>query len=148
MARYRPSLPPDRLERAASRLRPIEREAFYLAASEHLAIGEIAARLGLTELVRTWGFITDSAADGEEALHRISVFRPTIIISDLVMPRMGGRQLAQQVRQLCPDIVVMFMSGYSEDETLRADATDEGDSYLPKPFSPATLIEAVNAVLA
>ena len=49
MAKHRPSLPPDRLEKAALRLRPIEREALYLAACEHLAIGEIATRLGLTE---------------------------------------------------------------------------------------------------
>ena len=51
---------------------------------------EPSTRLGLTELVRTWGFTTDAAADGEEALQRITVFRPSIIISDLVMPRMGG----------------------------------------------------------
>ena len=46
---------------------------------------EPSTRLGLTELVRTWGFTADSAGDGEEALRRITVFRPSIIISDLVM---------------------------------------------------------------
>ena len=50
-------------------------------------------RLGLTELVRTWGFSTEGAADGQEALQRITAFRPSIIISDLVMPRMGGLEL-------------------------------------------------------
>ena len=48
---------------------------------------EPSTRVGLTELVRTWGFTADSAGDGEEALQRITVFRPSIIISDLVMPR-------------------------------------------------------------
>ena len=54
---------------------------------------EPATRLGLTELIRTWGFTTDAASDGEEALSRITAFRPSIIISDLVMPRMGGLEL-------------------------------------------------------
>ena len=45
-----------------------------------------ATRVGLTELVRTWGFIADAAADGEEALQKVTTFRPGIIISDLAMP--------------------------------------------------------------
>ena len=45
---------------------------------------EPSTRLGLTELVRTWGFTTDAAADGEEALQRITVFRPSIIILSLI----------------------------------------------------------------
>ena len=48
-----------------------------------------ATRLGLTELVRSWGYVAESAADGEEALQRITTFRPGIIVSDVVMPRMG-----------------------------------------------------------
>src|SRR6266496_1192044 len=59
---------------------------------------EPSTRLGLTELVRTWGFTTDSAGDGEEALQRITVFRPSIIISDLVMPRMGGLDLLRSLK--------------------------------------------------
>jgi len=52
-----------------------------------------ATRLGLIELVGAWGFVTAAAADGEEALQRITAFRPSIVISDLVMPRMGGMEL-------------------------------------------------------
>ena len=59
---------------------------------------EPTTRLGLTELVRTWGFTTDSAADGEEALQKITSFRPSIIISDLVMPRMGGLELLRALK--------------------------------------------------
>ena len=46
-----------------------------------------ATRYGLTELVRSWGYLADGAADGEEALQKVTTFRPAIIISDLVMPR-------------------------------------------------------------
>jgi CheY-like chemotaxis protein len=54
-----------------------------------------AARSGLTELVRTWGFLTDSAADGEEGLQKVSQFRPSIILTDLVMPRRTGLELLE-----------------------------------------------------
>jgi len=59
---------------------------------------EPTTRLGLTELVNTWGFATDSAADGQEALQKITAFRPSIIISDLVMPRMGGLELLRALK--------------------------------------------------
>ena len=52
-----------------------------------------SARVGLTELVRTWGFAVEAAADGEAALATVTSFRPTIVVSDLVMPRMDGLAL-------------------------------------------------------
>src|SRR5678815_4197871 len=70
---------------------------------------EPSTRLGLTELVRTWGFTTDSAGDGEEALQRITVFRPNIIISDLVMPRMGGLELLRALKDDGGDYTVVIL---------------------------------------
>ena len=49
-----------------------------------------ATRTGLAELVRTWGFTADAAADGAEALEKITIFRPSIVVTDLVMPGMSG----------------------------------------------------------
>ena len=71
-------------------------------ASERVLVveDETATRLGLTELIRTWGFTTESAGDGEEALTRITSFRPSIIISDLVMPRMGGLELLRALAEI------------------------------------------------
>ena len=54
-----------------------------------------ATRSGLTELVRTWGFTAEEAADGAEALEKVTVFRPSIVVTDLVMPRMSGIELLQ-----------------------------------------------------
>src|SRR6478736_4928078 len=66
-------------------------------ASERILIVEddSATRGGLTELVRTWGFLADSAADGEEGLEKISSFRPSIVVTDLVMPRRTGLALRE-----------------------------------------------------
>ena len=48
-----------------------------------------AARVGLEQLVKSWGFVAESATDGEDALEKVTSFRPAIVISDLVMPRHG-----------------------------------------------------------
>src|SRR5919106_763087 len=100
---------------------------------------EPSTRLGLTELVRTWGFITDSAADGEEALQRIYVFRPTIIISDLVMPTMGGLELLRALKDDGGDLTVVILTAQGTVETA-VEAIKEGAwDYLTKPIEPQRL---------
>ena len=71
------------------------------AAAERVLIVEddAAARVGLEQLVKSWGFVADSAADGEDALEKVTSFRPAIVISDLVMPRMDGRRFRELQRQ-------------------------------------------------
>ena len=54
-------------------------------------------RTGLAELVSAWGYRTDTAADGVEALERIAAFAPSIVITDVKMPRMGGIELAERL---------------------------------------------------
>jgi DNA-binding NtrC family response regulator len=100
---------------------------------------EPSTRLGLTELVRTWGFITDSAADGEDALQRISVFRPTIIISDLVMPNMGGLELLRALKDEGGDLTIVILTAQGTVETA-VEAIKEGAyDYLTKPIEPQRL---------
>jgi len=57
-----------------------------------------STREGLAELVQTWGFQTEEAADGEEGLRKVTSFRPAIIVSDMVMPRVGGMELLRALR--------------------------------------------------
>src|SRR5690349_21320360 len=100
---------------------------------------EPSTRLGLTELVRTWGFTTDSAGDGEEALQRITVFRPTIIISDLVMPRMGGLDLLRALAGDGGDYTIVILTAQGTVETA-VEAIKEGAyDYLTKPIEPQRL---------
>ena len=58
-----------------------------------------ATRGGLDQLVRSWGFLAESAADGEEALEKVTAFRPSIVITDLVMPRMDGLALLRALQR-------------------------------------------------
>src|SRR5436190_22089770 len=50
-----------------------------------------AARVGLEQLVKSWGFMAESATDGEDALEKVTTFRPAVVISDLVLARVDGR---------------------------------------------------------
>ena len=96
-------------------------------------------RLGLTELVRTWGFTAESASDGEEALQRITTFRPSIIISDLVMPRMGGLDLLRSLKAEGGDLTVVILTAQGTVETA-VEAIKEGAyDYLTKPIEPQRL---------
>src|SRR5918995_984469 len=100
---------------------------------------EPSTRLGLTELVRTWGFTTESAADGQEALERITAFRPSIIISDMVMPRMGGLDLLRALKEDGGDYTVVILTAQGTVETA-VEAIKEGAyDYLTKPIEPQRL---------
>ncbi len=100
---------------------------------------EAAARLGLTELVRTWGFTTEAAADGEEALQKVTSFRPTIIISDLVMPRMGGLELLRALKDEGTTLTIVILTAQGTVETA-VEAIKEGAyDYLTKPIEPQRL---------
>src|SRR5690349_12392834 len=58
---------------------------------------DFAARQGLAELVRAWGYVAEVATDGEEALSKLASFRPSVILADLVMPRMTGLELLDRL---------------------------------------------------
>jgi DNA-binding NtrC family response regulator len=100
---------------------------------------EPSTRLGLSELVRTWGFSTEAAEDGEDALKRVTSFRPTIIISDLVMPRMGGLDLLRTLKADGGDFTVVILTAQGTVETA-VEAIKEGAyDYLTKPIEPQRL---------
>jgi DNA-binding NtrC family response regulator len=100
---------------------------------------EPSTRLGLTELVRTWGFAAESAADGEEALQSVTSFRPSIIISDLVMPRMGGLELLKALKEDDAECTVVLLTAQGSVETA-VEAIKEGAyDYLTKPIEPQRL---------
>jgi DNA-binding NtrC family response regulator len=100
---------------------------------------EPATRVGLTELVRTWGFTAASASDGQEALERITEFRPTIIISDLVMPRMGGLDLLRALAGDGGEYTIVILTAQGTVETA-VEAIKEGAyDYLTKPIEPQRL---------
>jgi DNA-binding NtrC family response regulator len=110
-------------------------------ASERVLIVEDdnAARTGLTELVRTWGFLTESAADGEEGLQKVSQFRPSIILTDLVMPRRTGLELLEAVREVDSNIAVILLTAQGTVETAVEAIRNGAYDYVTKPVDPQRL---------
>src|SRR5215510_2020742 len=100
---------------------------------------EPSTRLGLTELVSTWGFTTESAADGEEALQQITAFRPSIVISDLVMPRMGGLELLRALKEEGGDLTTVILTAQGTVETAVEAIKLGAYDYLTKPVEPQRL---------
>src|SRR5947208_26643 len=94
---------------------------------------EPAARVGLEQLVKSWGFLAESAADGEEALEKITTFRPAIVITDLVMPRLDGLGLLRALQQQGADVTTLILTAQGTVETA-VEAMKEGAyDYVTKP---------------
>src|ERR1700730_8892371 len=94
---------------------------------------ELAARSGLEQLLKSWGFLAESAADGEEALEKVTTFRPAIVITDLVMPRMDGLELLRALQNQGADVTTLLLTAQGTVETA-VEAIKEGAyDYLTKP---------------
>ena len=100
---------------------------------------EPSTRSGLAELVQAWGFVTDEAPDGQEALRKVTTFRPAIIVSDLVMPRMGGRELLHALRDQLSDITFILLTAQGTVESAVEAIKDGAYDYLSKPVDPQRL---------
>jgi len=93
-----------------------------------------AARVGLEQLVKSWGFVAESAADGWEALEKVTTFRPAIVITDLVMPGMDGLELLRALHQQGADVTTLLLTAQGTVETA-VEAMKEGAyDYLTKPI--------------
>ena len=98
-----------------------------------------STRTGLAELVQAWGFITDEAPDGEEALRKVTTFRPAIIVSDLVMPRMGGRELLRALQDQLSAMTFILLTAQGTVESAVEAIKDGAYDFLSKPVDPQRL---------
>ena len=100
---------------------------------------DAAQRLGLQQLLRGWGFTADVAVDGRDALDKVPSIRPTIVLSDLVMPRMSGMDLLATLMQEDPDITMVLMTAQGTVETAVTAIKQGAYDYLSKPVDPQRL---------
>jgi len=100
--------------------------------------------------LRAHGYEVWEAADGQAAVERVKQFdahKIALVITDVVMPRMGGKELADQLRHLLPKAKILFTSGYTENVISHQGVLDAGINYLHKPYSPSSLARKVREVL-
>jgi two-component system, cell cycle sensor histidine kinase and response regulator CckA len=127
-------------------LRPVETATLprghetVLVVEDEPAVRELAARV-----LRTLGYTVLEATNGEDALQVVAAYTGVIqlLLADVVMPQLGGKVLAARLVELCPDIKVLFMSGYTANAIVHHGRLDEGVAFLQKPFTPAALARKV-----
>jgi signal transduction histidine kinase len=115
-----------------------------------LAEDEPAVRALTSRTLRAQGYIVLEAANGEAALilaRLQNMARIDLLLTDVVMPRMGGKTLAEQIVTLHPGIKVLFTSGYDDAAIARFGWPDSTVAFIQKPFSPSALAHKVRAVL-
>jgi signal transduction histidine kinase len=116
-----------------------------LLVEDELSVRQIASRI-----LREKGYRVLEARDGEEGLALAGGNkdqRIDLLLTDVVMPRMSGKELARQIKASFPDIKVIFMSGYIGDAASRSGLFEEGTQFIPKPFPPQALQTKVREVL-
>ncbi|MEO0601250.1 MAG: response regulator, partial [Myxococcota bacterium] len=121
---------------------PAEGTETVLLAEDNAAVGDVAERA-----LTTAGYTVLRAADGRQALARYAEHagRVDVLVTDVVMPRMGGPELAGQLRCEHPKLPVLFLSGYAADQDAIADGARQG--FLAKPFRAGQLCREVRALL-
>jgi DNA-binding NtrC family response regulator len=97
------------------------------------------ARQGLSDLLTTWGYETESASDGSEALEKVAAFNPAVVISDLRMPQMSGLDLLRQLHAASSGLRFIMLTGQGTIEEA-VEATKLGAyNFLEKPVDPKRL---------
>jgi CheY-like chemotaxis protein len=93
------------------------------------------------------GYRCMEASDGTEALRLIEDGDGVkLVLTDMIMPRMGGPELAHHISRLRPDVRIIFMSGYTDDPIVRS-VEHTPSIFLAKPFTTATLMEKIRQSL-
>jgi CheY-like chemotaxis protein len=95
------------------------------------------------------GYSVLEATNGREAvqLAQEHVGRIDLLLSDVVMPHLGGRELAERLVRLIPGLRVLFCSGYTDDAIVRHGVLEAEFAFLQKPFTPLALAQKVREVL-
>jgi CheY-like chemotaxis protein len=99
--------------------------------------------------LRDHGYTVLEARNGAEALALVQGNPATIdlVVSDVVMPELGGRELAARLASLEPALPVLYMSGYTGEDVIQRGLMDPGAPFQPKPFTPDDLARTVRELL-
>jgi CheY-like chemotaxis protein len=133
-------------------------EAAQMPASRHPAYGrtalivedEDALREVTRRLLSRQGYTVITAANGAEAITAANSYQGVIdlLLTDVVMPQMLGKEAAEKIRETRPDIRVLYMSGYAQPVLASQGRLDPDVTLLDKPFTERELLDKVSALLS
>src|SRR5437588_817846 len=126
-----------------------DRESLQGTETVLLVEDEEVVREMATEILRDAGYHVLEAKHGPEALilgrrHSGAIH---LMLTDVVMPQMSGRELAEQLTLLRRDMKVLYMSGYTDDAIVHHGVLEEGTAFIGKPFTPGALTRKVREIL-
>ena len=134
----------------AVEVRPVAKATAMPIGTETVMVveDEDLLRRGICEFLRGLGYKVLVASNGPEAL-TVAMEHPHIdlLLTDIVMPKMSGTELSQVLRSLRPDLKVILMSGYAEDDLSRSGVQQPYTSLLQKPFGLSTLAQRVREAI-
>jgi DNA-binding NtrC family response regulator len=96
-------------------------------------------RTGLAELIASWGFRTETAEDGVEGLEKVASWLPSIVVTDLKMPRMDGLGLLQEIAAQPHEIAVVLLTAQGSVEVAVSAMKNGAYDFIEKPVNPARL---------
>jgi PAS domain S-box-containing protein len=103
----------------------------------------------LGRILENAGYTVITAVDGQDALDRFIEHQEAvnILVTDVVMPKMDGKRLFEEIRKVWPDMKVLFLSGYTKDLAIERGIREEEFNYMPKPVMPSDLLKKVREIL-
>ncbi len=111
---------------------------------------EAGIRALVRKILRRQGYEVLEAANGQEALALCREHGPRVelLITDVLMPQMGGRELVERLQTQGHDMKVLYVSGYTDDASVYSGELPAGTAFLQKPFTLGSLLDKVKEVLA
>jgi CheY-like chemotaxis protein len=115
-----------------------------LLAEDDSEIADLAGRV-----LQEAGYQVQVAPDGHRALDRVlrDGFLPDLLITDVIMPGMNGKELADRIQAACPKVRVLYSSGYSDNHLIRDGQLDPRIDFLQKPYSAVDLLRKIREIL-
>jgi two-component system cell cycle sensor histidine kinase/response regulator CckA len=122
---------------------PAGRETVLVVEDEDVVRGLIR------QVLEESGYTVITASDGEEAIEVATASKIPVhmVVTDVVMPKMGGPEAVKSLEKLFPGVSILYMSGYTDESIVRHGVLEPGISFLEKPFTPDALLRKVREVL-
>jgi CheY-like chemotaxis protein len=135
---------PDPLPEPAPDRRPIE-PGLVLVVEDEPAVRQLVRRA-----LEAVGLTVMEAENGAQALEVVSRRRerPKLVLTDVIMPGLNGRELVEQLATTQPGLPVLFMSGYTGDDVLARSLLPDQAAFIQKPFAPEELVARVRRMLS